>query len=115
VLVVTFDPNQFNFIVAGEESYFLLRLHDGSRLLFNDRCAHRGGPLHLGDWNDAGSCLVCPWHQSKYSEKVLRKQAVPLVYSQGRATVMLDAASTAPISLIKKTILAQPCSQAHKK
>jgi hypothetical protein len=57
--------------------------------------------------------LICPWHQSKYSEKALRTQAVPLVYSQGRATVMLDAAPDAPISLMKKTILAQPCPQPH--
>jgi nitrite reductase/ring-hydroxylating ferredoxin subunit len=29
-----------------------------------DRCTHRGGPLHEGEFADA--CITCPWHQSKF-------------------------------------------------
>lgn len=108
MLVITFNPEQFNFVMAGDESYFLLRLDDGSLLLCHDRCAHRGGPLHLGHWDDAGKCLVCPWHQSKYSEKVLHKLATPLIRRQGRVTAVLDAAPSTQIRLVKKTILPPP-------
>ena len=106
MLVVTFDPNEFNFIKAGESSYFLLRFADGSLVLYNDCCDHRGGPLHLGHWDRDAKCLVCPWHSSKYSEKVLRKQAKPLVKRSGRVTAVLDMDPSTPIRLVKKTILA---------
>ena len=29
-----------------------------------DRCTHRGGPLHEGQFAD--SCITCPWHGSKF-------------------------------------------------
>jgi nitrite reductase/ring-hydroxylating ferredoxin subunit/uncharacterized membrane protein len=29
-----------------------------------DRCTHRGGPLHEGEFADA--CITCPWHGSKF-------------------------------------------------
>jgi phenylpropionate dioxygenase-like ring-hydroxylating dioxygenase large terminal subunit len=109
MLVVTFDPTEFNFIKAGDESYFLLRFADGSLVLFNDCCDHRGGPLHLGHWDREKSCLVCPWHESKYSEKVLRKQAQPLIQHYGRVTAILDTDPSTPIRLVKKNILAVTC------
>ncbi len=105
MLVITFDPEQFNFIKAGEDSYFLLRVSDGSMLLCNDRCEHRGGPLHLGHWDDARKCLVCPWHQTKFSEKVLRRRATPLIHRRGRVTAVLDAAPSTQVRLMKKAIL----------
>lgn len=108
MLVVTFNPEQFNFIVAGDTSYFLLRLPDGSLLLFNDRCAHRGGPLHLGHWDGAGECLVCPWHQSKYPEKALRRGAAPLIHRRGRVTAVLDAPPSTQVRLVKKALLPAP-------
>ena len=51
MLVLTFNPDEFNFIKAGASSYFLLRLADGSLVLYDDCCDHRGGPLHLGEWD----------------------------------------------------------------
>ena len=106
MIVVTFDPEEFNFIKAGDTSYFLLRLDDGSLVLYNDTCDHRGGPLHLGNWDRDAKCLVCPWHGSKYSEKVLRKNSKPLVQRSGRVTAVLDIDPSTPIRLVKKTILA---------
>ncbi len=29
-----------------------------------DRCTHRGGPLHEGEFKDG--CIVCPWHGSMF-------------------------------------------------
>lgn len=94
--------------MAGDDSYFLLSLPGGGLLLCKDRCEHRGGPLHLGHWDDAKNCLVCPWHQSKYSEKVLRRRATPLINRRGLVTAVLDAAPSARVRLTKKTILPPP-------
>lgn len=106
MLVVTFDPEEFNFITAGENSYFLLRFSDGSLVLYNDCCDHRGGPLHLGQWDEDAKCLICPWHRTKYPEKVLRSRAKPLIQRPGRVTVVLDSDPSTPVQLVKKTILA---------
>lgn len=29
-----------------------------------DRCSHRGGPLHEGEFADG--CIVCPWHHTQF-------------------------------------------------
>lgn len=108
MLVVTFDPDHFNFITAEDASYFLLRFSDGSVVLYNDCCDHRGGPLHLGSWNAARKCLVCPWHGTKYSEKVLHNRATPLIKRSGCVIAVLDTEPSARVQLTKKTILAQP-------
>ncbi|HYP26489.1 MAG TPA: Rieske (2Fe-2S) protein [Blastocatellia bacterium] len=109
MLVITFDTTEYNFIIAGEESYFLLQLSDGSKILLRDRCPHRGGPLHLGHWDNDAGCLVCPWHQSRYQEKTLRKRAIPLVCRNGQATAILDELPDVPVRLLRKKILVKPC------
>lgn len=35
--------------------------------VLEDRCTHRGGPLHEGELDDGGRCVVCPWHASRFS------------------------------------------------
>lgn len=108
MLVVTFDTTRYNFIIAGEKNFFLFQLSDGSRVLIHDRCLHRGGPLHLGHWDNDKKCLVCPWHQSKYSEKALRKLAIPLICRNGQATAILDELPEVHVRFLKKTILVNP-------
>lgn len=108
MLVITFDPERFNFVAAGDDSYFLLRLPDGGRIMFKDRCAHRGSPLHLGCWDTGERALVCSSHQTRYPERALRRQGVPLIYRGGRVTVVLDVDSPAGARLARKNILAQP-------
>jgi hypothetical protein len=110
VVVVTFDSNTYNFVVAGAKSYFLLRLADGSRLLLSSRCKHRGGPLHLGRWDEERHCLVCPWHQTRYTEAALRRSAVPLVSNNGVVTIVLDEPEGAPVHVSRRAILVEPCS-----
>ena len=111
MVVVSFDPSQHNFIRAGEDSYFLLLLPDGSPVMLHDRCLHRGGPLHLGEWDEGRGCLVCPWHQTRYPEKTIKKRAIPMVYRDTRATIVLDVPPDTVIQLLKKTILAMPCRE----
>jgi len=108
MIVVTFDPDQFNFVMAGADAYFLLRLPGGGHVLFKDRCAHRGSPLHLGGWDASAGALVCPSHQTRYPERILRRQGAPLVYRDGRVTAVLDAATHDEIRFAWKHILAQP-------
>ncbi|HEX8853402.1 MAG TPA: Rieske 2Fe-2S domain-containing protein [Pyrinomonadaceae bacterium] len=108
MLVVTFDPDKFNFVSAGENSYFLLQLPDGSRIMFKDRCAHRGSPLHLGCWDATERALVCASHQTRYPERALRRQGVPLIYRAGRVTAVIDDAPRGEVRLARKNILAQP-------
>ena len=108
MVVITFDPCAHNFVRVGDDYYFLMRLPDGSPVMLPDRCQHRGGPLHLGDWDEERGCLVCPWHQTRYTEKSVRKRAIPMVYGEARATIVLDVPPDTVIELLKKKILAKP-------
>jgi nitrite reductase/ring-hydroxylating ferredoxin subunit len=38
--------------------------HQGEVYALDDRCSHRGGPLHEGEVADG--CLRCPWHDSAF-------------------------------------------------
>lgn len=42
----------------------LLTLDGGTVAAIEDRCTHRGGPLHEGEQRDG--CAVCPWHGSRF-------------------------------------------------
>lgn len=43
----------------------LLLYRDGDRVYaLDDRCCHRGGPLHRGEVQDG--CVTCPWHKSTF-------------------------------------------------
>lgn len=48
--------------VAGVD--VLLVRRDGQVLALADRCAHRGGPLHEGTFEDG--CVTCPLHGSRF-------------------------------------------------
>lgn len=42
----------------------LLVRHDGRLLALEDRCSHRGGPLHEGELADG--CITCPLHGTRF-------------------------------------------------
>jgi nitrite reductase (NADH) small subunit len=105
VLVISFVPEQYNYVLVGDEPYFIFRLSDGARIMFNGCCLHRGGPLHLGRWDNDRNCLICPWHQTRYPEKTLRSRAVPLICSEGKATAVLDTPPHTSLQFFKKRIL----------
>jgi nitrite reductase/ring-hydroxylating ferredoxin subunit len=48
---------------AGDVNVLLVRDGDGIHAL-EDRCTHRGGPLHEGEVVDG--CVACPWHGSRF-------------------------------------------------
>ena len=48
---------------AGDAQVLLVRDGDGIHAL-DDRCTHRGGPLHEGEVADG--CVTCPWHGSRF-------------------------------------------------
>lgn len=48
---------------AGEVNVLIVRDGDGIHAL-DDRCTHRGGPLHEGEVADG--CVTCPWHGSRF-------------------------------------------------
>ena len=48
---------------AGDAEVLLVRDGDGIHAL-DDRCTHRGGPLHEGEVADG--CVTCPWHGSRF-------------------------------------------------
>ncbi|SRR6266571_6390253 len=52
------------------------------------RCAHRGGPLHLGDLDERGTRLVCPWHGGHTSVARMIKTAVPAVRTGNTVTAV---------------------------
>ena len=50
-----------NYLTVDEEPYFVLQTGE-KFLVTQDRCPHRGGPLHLGEWNCHTKSLACPRH-----------------------------------------------------
>lgn len=51
-------------VTAGVLPLLLVR-HRGELVALNDRCTHRGAPLHEGTLTDG--CIQCPWHGSRFS------------------------------------------------
>jgi nitrite reductase/ring-hydroxylating ferredoxin subunit len=47
-----------------EDVPLMLLRQDGAIYALNDRCTHRGGPLHEGTVVD--DCIECPWHGSRF-------------------------------------------------
>ena len=90
MLVVEFDLEEHNYIVIEEEPYFVLQTSDIQHVVTRDRCPHRGGPLHLGKWNDRTKSLTCPWHGTCLTAMALRRRAVPSVRSRSTITAVFD-------------------------
>lgn len=59
--------------------YAVFRLGDGELAVCNDACPHRGGPLHLAEYDARTRTLRCPWHGRRVAESVLARQRVPTV------------------------------------
>ena len=55
--------NQPMLVHAAGLPVLLIRLN-GELLAIDDRCSHRGGPLHEGEVRDG--CVSCPWHGSRF-------------------------------------------------
>ncbi|MCU1344759.1 MAG: hypothetical protein JWL70_1025 [Acidimicrobiia bacterium] len=65
--------------VAGVD-VMVSRDNAGTLVALDDRCTHRGGPLHEGS-ND-GECVTCPWHGSRFRLADGEVMAGPAVVAQ---------------------------------
>ncbi|MGI9028461.1 MAG: Rieske 2Fe-2S domain-containing protein [Ilumatobacteraceae bacterium] len=50
--------------VVSDDVVLMVLRRDGQIYVMEDRCTHRGGPLHEGRLER--SCIVCPWHDSAF-------------------------------------------------
>ncbi|ADO74273.1 Rieske 2Fe-2S domain-containing protein [Stigmatella aurantiaca] len=106
-VVVRFEPAHVNFLIAGDERYFLFRSDAQGLLLLKDACPHRGGPLHLGAWETHPAAkLRCPWHGNAIPLRPLERAACPMVLREGQATAVLPSGETAPVFMQRRPILA---------
>lgn len=100
--VVVFDRSRCNALSVGEERYFLLQHQGRPPLLCNERCPHRGGPLHLGTGDPRTGTITCPWHDTIFPRRALEKQGVPTVRTGDRITVVLDVPLDAEVTVYRR-------------
>ncbi|HEX8304952.1 MAG TPA: Rieske 2Fe-2S domain-containing protein [Jatrophihabitans sp.] len=67
-------------LVYDDKLPVLLVRTGGQLYAIADRCTHRGGPLHEGEFSDG--CIVCPWHDSKFRVSDGQVLAGPATRSQ---------------------------------
>lgn len=104
--VVTIDLREHNTVMAGHDRFFVFR-SAGKVQLVRDSCPHRGGPLSLARLTPDGKRLTCPWHGTRVGVAAIVRTAVPMVRTGDRAAVILtDVDAQAPISVIRRRILA---------
>lgn len=74
----------------------LIDVGDNGLRVVDDRCPHRGGPVHLA-YRDADGALRCPWHDRRIGR--LRPSAevsAVLRRGDGALTIVADAPPGAP-------------------
>lgn len=86
--VVTFAvEGRGNCVVLGDTPYVYARTKLGSFVL-SARCPHRGGPLHLAEFEPGGNRLICPWHERATSVTKALKAGIPAVRRGDRVTAV---------------------------
>jgi len=111
--VVTIDLGEHNTVMVGHDRFFVFR-SAGKVQLVRDSCPHRGGPLSLARLTPDGKRLSCPWHGTRVGVAALMRTAIPMVRTGDQAAVILtDVDAEAPISVIRRRILANLPPVAH--
>ena len=105
MLVVEFNFHEHNYLMVDEEPYFVLETGDNF-LVTKDRCPHRGGPLHLGEWNSRTKSLVCPWHGTCLMEPALNRRSVPAVRTGVNITAMFPVSDETSLTFQKRIVIA---------
>ena len=106
MLVVEIDTRRHNYLLVGEEPFFLLRLAGDRILVTRDRCPHRGGPLHLGQWDGRTGSLTCPWHGTCLTGPALESRSVPAVRRGHAVTAVFDCASDTGVERANRLVIA---------
>jgi nitrite reductase/ring-hydroxylating ferredoxin subunit len=91
-------PDARGLAVTVEGRAIALFRVDGSIVAFQGACAHRGGPLALGDLR--GPLLTCPWHWWRYDLRSGRRvddpsvclERYPVEIVDGRVVLTVPAA-----------------------
>lgn len=102
--VIHLDRSQ-NFIEVGEERYLVVFDSQDVAHTIAGKCAHRGGPLHLGAMDPSGRFIVCPWHKSKTSLANAVAKELPTVCAGGRISVVLQSGTPATVHPLQRTFL----------
>jgi nitrite reductase (NADH) small subunit len=109
--LVTLEAGQ-NFIEDRDRAFMLLPDRSGVIHAVPAKCPHRGGPLHLGEFDAGRTCIRCPWHQGNVKISALTKQELPLVSARGVTTVVLEG-DGACASILRRRMPKEPAEFAR--
>jgi nitrite reductase (NADH) small subunit len=79
---------QENTVIVGDRHFFAYD-RSGAVHVIASRCAHRGGPLHLGRIEDGK--LRCPWHGTTFRVDRLCARGVAVVQRGSKVIAYLPA------------------------
>lgn len=104
--VVHLDAEE-NFIEIGGKRFLVLRAEGKGCHTIPANCPHRGGPLHLGEVEDGGRFIKCPWHKTRVSIPQLLRAGVPTASAGRRVSVVFGGAEadSEPHACRRKTLL----------
>ncbi len=106
MLVVDLDRDDHNYVMVGDEPFFLFETASDKAVICPDRCPHRGGPLHLGTRDCGTHALTCPWHHMVFMEGALVRRGVPSVSTGSRISAVFPVDPETPVYLQKRRIIA---------
>ncbi|WP_089657406.1 Rieske (2Fe-2S) protein [Franzmannia pantelleriensis] len=78
-----------NFLIVGDDRYFLLTVANGVPIFVPDRCPHRGGPLHLGKFVEDGRKIKCPWHRYCWRKESIERKFLPVIVNRQCLTLAI--------------------------
>jgi hypothetical protein len=87
--VVTFRPRNMTCLRWAQDRYFLCGGGAEAPLLVSAKCAHRGGPLHLGQLDAGQTRIVCPMHFLATPVAALKRTAVPAIVRSDQVVAVL--------------------------
>jgi len=91
--------------VPGLEKRLSVHIGVGNVKVENDKCKHRGGPLHLS-YRDEQNFLRCPWHDRRVSRST-KCDDISVTYYASRQVLRLISSHSAdlpwPVSFVSPT------------
>ncbi|OGT37400.1 MAG: hypothetical protein A3F11_07225 [Gammaproteobacteria bacterium RIFCSPHIGHO2_12_FULL_37_14] len=99
--ILHFDSKEYNFITIDKNKYFIFKGINGKNVIIPDHCPHRGGPLHLGKWDEKKEAIICPWHRIACKKQYLIHNGLPAVRVGTDWHVLIDQLDVQDVSLQK--------------
>ncbi|WP_159289215.1 Rieske 2Fe-2S domain-containing protein [Methylosinus sporium] len=88
--------------IPHENKRLLVRIEVDGVAITNDKCEHRGGPLHLA-YQDAEKYWRCPWHDRR-AKKAETVDDVCAIFYSGRRLLRLASAHSESVLWPVRTI-----------